>query len=253
MNFSQYGYDLSGRVALVTGSSRGIGKAIALGLAECGASVAVHYVGNAEQAQAVADQIPNSCIVQGDLLGDDAPQQILDEVKAKLGPVDILVLNASMQFRREWDQVDRDVFDQQVIANFRSEYEMIQLAGPHMVQQKWGRILTIGSVQQHRPHSRMIPYAATKAALETMVRGLAQMFAGHGVTINNLSPGVILTDRNTEALSDDKYRQKIMDMIPMHRGAEAQECVPAALLLCSDAGSYITGIDLPVDGGLRLP
>ena len=253
MNLSDMGFDLTGKTALVTGSSRGIGKAIALGLAQCGAAVAVHYVGHSDEAQAVADQIPNSCIVQGDLLDDEAPRKILEQVQEKLGQIDILVLNASVQFRQDWDQVTRDKFDQQVIANFRSEFEMIQLATPHMINQKWGRILTIGSVQQHRPHSAMIPYAATKSALETMVRALAKEFAPHGVTINNLAPGVILTDRNTEALSHEDYRQKVMEMIPMHRGGEAQECVPAALLLCSDAGSYITGIDLIVDGGLHLP
>ena len=253
MNLSDMGYDLTGKTALVTGSSRGIGKAIALGLAQCGASVAVHYVGHSDEAQAVADQIPNSCIVQGDLLDDDAPRKILTQVREQLGEIDILVLNASMQFRQAWDEVTREKFDQQVIANFRSEFEMIQLAAPQMIQNKWGRILTIGSVQQHRPHSAMIPYAATKSAQETMVRALAKEFAPHGVTINNLAPGVILTDRNTEALSNEGYRQKVMDMIPMSRGGEARECVPAALLLCSNAGSYIRGIDLIVDGGMRLP
>jgi NAD(P)-dependent dehydrogenase (short-subunit alcohol dehydrogenase family) len=253
MNLSQLGYDLTGKTALVTGSSRGIGKAIALGLAQCGAAVAVHYVGHSEDAQAVASQIPQSCTVRGDLLDGDAPRNILSQVQDQLGPIDILVLNASMQFRQTWDKVTREKFDQQVIANFRSEFEMIQLAAPHMIEQKWGRILTIGSVQQHRPHSAMIPYAATKSAQETMVRALAKEFAPHGVTINNLAPGVILTDRNTEALSDEVYRQKVQDMIPMRRMADTKECVPAALLLCSDASSYITGIDLIVDGGMRLP
>ncbi|MAX24685.1 MAG: short-chain dehydrogenase [Phycisphaeraceae bacterium] len=253
MNAAEFGYDLTGKVALVTGSSRGIGKAIALGLAKCGASVAIHYVGHQEEADAVALQIPKSCTVRCDLLVDDAPRKILSEVESKLGPVDILVLNASMQFRQDWDQVTREKFEQQVIANFRSEFEMIQLAAKHMIQQKWGRILTIGSVQQHRPHSAMIPYAATKSALETMVRALAKEFAPHNVTINNLAPGVILTDRNTDALSNEAYRQKVMSMIPLGRGGEADECVPPALMLCSDAGSYITGIDLVVDGGMRLP
>lgn len=253
MNLAQLGLDLTGKTALVTGSSRGIGKAIALGLGGLGAAVAVHYVGHAEEAQAVADQISRSCIVQGDLLDGDAPRKILAQVQQQLGPVDILVLNASLQFRQSWDHVTREKFEQQVIANFRSEFEMIQLAAPNMIQKKWGRILTIGSVQQHRPHSAMIPYAATKSALETMVRALAKEFAPHGVTINNLAPGVILTDRNTEALRDAAYRQRVLDMIPMHRMAEADECVAPALMLCSDAGSYITGIDLIVDGGMRLP
>lgn len=253
MNFKALGYELTGKTALVTGSSRGIGREIALGLGQCGAAVAVHYVGHAKDAQNVANQIPKSTTVCCDLMEDDAPRKILDQVASDLGAVDILVLNASVQFRQAWDQVTRDKFEQQIIANLRSEFEMIQLAAPHMLKQKWGRILTLGSVQQHRPHSAMIPYAATKSALETMVRALAKEFAPNGVTVNNLCPGVILTDRNIDALSDEVYRQKVQAMIPMNRMAKPQECVPPALLLCSDAGSYITGIDLPVDGGLRLP
>jgi len=251
-NFLQQ-YDLTGKVALVTGSSRGIGRSIALGLGACGASVAIHYVGHKEHAIEVASQIPESCTICKDLGDDDAPSFIINEVQEKIGAVDILVLNASVQYRQAWDEVSREKFDQQFVVNFRSAFELIQRAAPHMLKQQWGRILTLGSVQQHRPHSQMIPYAATKSALENMVRALAKQYAAHGVTVNNISPGVILTDRNQAVMLDQTYREKVLDLIPANRMGQSEECVPAALLLCSDAGSYITGIDLPVDGGLRLP
>ncbi len=171
-----------------------------------------------------------------------------------MGYVDILVLNASVQFRRRWDEpISRDEFDQQVVVNLRSAYELIQLLAPSMIERQWGRIVTVGSVQQYRPSPAMPPYAALKAALENLARNLAKQLAPHGVTVNNLSPGVIATERNAAVLEDTAYRQRVLDAIPMHRMGEADECAGAALLLCSPAGSYITGIDLPVDGGLRLP
>ncbi len=251
-------FNLSGRKALVTGSSRGIGRSIALTLAQHGADVMVHYAGNRDAAQTVVDAIKNmgrkAALIGVDLYADDAPQRIAEAVKNELGDVDILVLNASVQFRRKWDEpISRDEFDQQVVVNLRSAYELIQRLAPGMVERRWGRIVTVGSVQQYRPSQAMPPYAALKSALENLARNLARQMAPFGVTVNNLSPGVIATERNAPILEDPAYHQRVLEAIPMHRVAQPDECAGAALLLCSQAGSYITGIDLPVDGGLRLP
>ncbi len=246
-------FNLTGRTALVTGASRGIGRDIALALGECGAAVAVHFVGRREAAQEVAMTIKRSCIVQGDLADADAPAQIIATTEKSLGPIDILVVNASVQIVQDYHQIDADAFAQQVSVNLRSSLELIQRIAPGMAQRGWGRILTIGSVQQYRPHPRLVTYAATKAALENAARNLAAQLGPHGVTVNNLSPGVILTDRNTQALSNEEYAQKFIEKIPLRRFGQPADCAPAAVLLCSEAGRYITGIDLPVDGGLRLP
>ncbi|HPA16306.1 MAG TPA: SDR family oxidoreductase [Verrucomicrobiae bacterium] len=256
MNFSKL-FDLSGRAALVTGSSRGIGRAIALGLAERGAAVAVHGTrpsGALDEALAdVRGHSGASIGVTGDLSQAEEAGRIVGTATAALGALDILVVNASLQVRRPWALVEQAEAEQQMQVNFHASLRMIQAAVPGMRQRKWGRILTIGSVQQRRPHPDMIVYAASKSALENLVRNLAKQLGPDGITINNLAPGVILTDRNVSALADESYAARVREMIPLRDFAAPEDCVGAALLLCSDAGRYITGQDLYVDGGMGLP
>lgn len=250
-------FKLKGRTALVTGSSRGIGRALALGLAECGANVVIHCsrpAEAAETAKAEAEALGVKAIaVAANLSEKDAPARLLEETTRELGPVDILIHNASIQIRRTWTEVTHDEFELQINVNLRAGLDLMQGAAPSMIERRWGRILTIGSVQQDLPHPEMVVYAATKSAQENMVRNLAKQLAPHGITVNNLAPGVITTDRNTEALSDESYREKVRDLIPSRTFGTSEDCVGAALLLCSDAGRYITGEDIRVDGGMGLP
>ena len=245
-------FDLTGRRALVTGSSRGIGAEIALALAEAGADVVVHYAGNREAAESVAGQIralgQQASLAQADLTGGDGAAQLMRQA----GSIDILVANASVQIPEPWHDVSREHFDQQVAANLRATFELIQLAAPAMLERGWGRILTVGSVQEAKPHPDMVVYAATKCAQTSMVHNFAKQFAAHGVTVNNLAPGVILTDRNTGRLADEAYAEKVRNAIPAGSFGDARDCAGVALLLCSDAGRYITGQSLPVDGGMSL-
>lgn len=249
-------FRLDGRAALVTGSSRGIGRAIALGLAECGAAVAVH---GTKSATALDDTLadvrklsPRSLAVTGDLSQPDVPARLVADVTAALGGLDILVANASIQIRKPWAEVTQAEAEQQMQVNFHAALRMIQAAVPAMRAKKWGRILTIGSVQQQRPHPDMVVYAASKSAQENLVRNLAKQLGPDGITINNLAPGVILTDRNTPVLADETYAERVRGIIPLRVFGETEDCVGAALLLCSDAGRYITGVDLLVDGGMHL-
>jgi NAD(P)-dependent dehydrogenase (short-subunit alcohol dehydrogenase family) len=166
--------------------------------------------------------------------------------------LDILVSNVAVQQPAEWTEVTREQFDSQVTVNWRSAFELIQLFAPAMLERGWGRILTIGSVQEARPHPHMVVYAALKAAQTLMGRNFARQFAPEGVTINNLAPGVILTDRNTGRLADPAYSNRVRAAIPAGRFGAPADCAGAALLLCSDAGRYITGQNLFVDGGMSL-
>ncbi|MEX2606499.1 MAG: SDR family oxidoreductase [Kiritimatiellia bacterium] len=249
-------FDLSGKHALVTGSSRGIGRSIALALAEAGADVAIHAVGSREKAGAVADEVRQtgraSTVIMADLEDNEAPRVLFDGVVTAFGSLDILVSNASVQIPENWLTVSREHFEQQVTVNWRSAFELMQLCLPSMMERGWGRILSIGSVQEFRPHPDMVIYAATKCAQTSMVCNLAKQVAHRGVTLNNLAPGVIGTDRNLQRLDDPDYEKVVLSKIPAARIGHPGDCAGTALLLCSDAGQYITGQTITVDGGMSL-
>lgn len=246
-------FDLAGRVALVTGASRGIGRALALGLAEAGADVAVHYAVRDTEAHAVADDIRRlkrrSEVVGGDLANKDVASKLIEEVVERFGRLDIVVLNASAEHRRPWDAMPAEDFDTEIDVNLRATLALIAAARPHLAARRWGRVLLIGSIQSARPNPMLTVYAALKAANVNLARNLARQLAGCGITVNVLSPGAIATDRNASVLADPAYRARVEAQIPMGRIGEADDCVGAALLLCSDAGRYISGVELFVDGG----
>jgi NAD(P)-dependent dehydrogenase (short-subunit alcohol dehydrogenase family) len=243
---------LSGRRALITGSGRGIGSAIAFKLAGSGAHVALHYVQDRPSAERVGGQIAalggEFSIVQADL---GSPDGAVDLLKA-VGDIDILVLNASVQFRKAWQNITREEFETQINCNLWSSLLLIQQAAPAMKRKGWGRIITIGSVQETKPHPDMLIYSASKAAQTMMVKSLALQLAADGITVNNIAPGVIKTDRNTEALSDKDYAQKMLETIPLGYCGEKEDCSGIVRLLCTEEGRYITGQSIYVDGGKSL-
>jgi NAD(P)-dependent dehydrogenase (short-subunit alcohol dehydrogenase family) len=246
-------FDLSGRVALVTGSSRGIGRAIALGLARCGAQVVIHCATRIDEARAVAEDIVTeggrATAIAADLSSADACRAVLAETTTRLGPIDILVLNASFEIRRDWLEVADDDFDAQIAVNLKSSLRLLQGVVPGMAARGWGRVVSIGSIQEVKPNPRLVVYAALKSAQTNMIVNLARQYAAQGVTLNNLAPGAIATERNAAVLEDATYRARVEEQIPAHRVGAPQDCVGACLLLCSDAGAYITGTSVFVDGG----
>lgn len=250
-------FDLRGKTALVTGSGQGIGRAIALLLAEHGARVIVNWVSNDAVAQITLDGIK---AIGGEYLTwkyDLSKPTIKEDweafAKENNIAVDILVLNASVQYRNPWDQITNEEFDKQMHVNVRASLALIQACVPAMREQKWGRIVTVGSVQQYRPNTAMAVYAATKAAQRNLVMTLCAQLAGDGITINNIAPGAIETIRNVEALADTAYRAKIEKSIPVGFVGQPEDIAPTVLLLCSNEGRYITGTDIPVDGGMSIP
>jgi NAD(P)-dependent dehydrogenase (short-subunit alcohol dehydrogenase family) len=249
-------FDLSGRTALVTGSTRGIGHAIALALAEAGADVAIHGTTDGERGRQVGDEIlghgVRCAVIHKNLADDDAPEYLQSQVEEAFGKLDILVTNASVQLPKPWHEGTRGDFELQVNVNFRCTYELIQRVAPSMQARGWGRILTVGSVQERYPHPDMLVYAATKCAQTSLACNLARQLGASGVTVNNLAPGVIATDRNIPRLADEDYRKLVLGQIPVGRIGEPQDCAATALLLCSDAGAYITGQNIYVDGGMSL-
>ena len=246
-------FDLTGKTALVTGSSRGIGRAVALCLAEAGADVVVHCTGRPEKAQEVVDAIRamgrKAWFIQKNLMDEDCAEYIFSRLEQ---PLDILVLNASIQYRKAWEQITAQDFAEQINVNLRASMLLIQKAVPHMREQHWGRIVTVGSVQEAKPHPDMLVYSASKAGQRMMAQSLAGQLAKDGITVNNMAPGVIATDRNVEALFDPAYAKQVADSIPCGFYGEPKDCAGAVLLMCSDEGRYITGQSLYVDGGKCL-
>ena len=241
-------FDLTGKTALVTGSTQGIGYAVASCLAEQGATVFVHGSKSMEKCEKASAGIPGSRPVTADLSESGS----CSELYRKTGDVDILVLNASVQIRKPWNQITPEEFNLQVHVNLLSTLELMKLYGPYMAKKGWGRIVAVGSVQQYKPHPEMGIYAATKDAQYNLVRNVAKQMAPYGVTVNNMSPGVIATPRNEAALSDPEYSKKVMDGIPCGYAGRACDCSGGVLLLCSEEGRYIIGTDLVIDGGMHL-
>lgn len=235
--------------ALVTGSSRGIGRAIAVRLAKDGYFVYVHAAANLEKARETAEIITQNGgeaeVVTADLCDVNQTKSLLEIVRN----VDILVLNASVQYRNHWQIIPLEQCYDQLNCNFVSSLLLIQAAADHMKAQKWGRIITIGSVQEVKPHPDMLIYSASKAAQSNMVHSLSLQLAADGITVNNVAPGVIYTDRNVEALSDPAYAKKVTASIPVGFYGEPEDCAGIVSLLCSDQGRYITGQTIYVDGG----
>lgn len=243
-------FDLTGKTALVTGSARGIGRAIVLGLAEFGAHVIVHGSRESaplEEALSLARQFDPQAVKWVADLSDPAAVETLPK------DLDILVCNASIQSNLKWYEVPRETMVEQIQVNFNATFRMFQLVYPHMREHKWGRLITVGSVQERRPHPAMPVYSASKSAQENLVRSIARQVAPEGITVNNLCPGVFFTDRNKVALGDPVYGKKVTDAIPMHDYALPEDAAGTALLLASNAGRYITGATIMVDGGLSLP
>lgn len=235
--------------ALVTGSSRGIGRAIALRLAADGYEVIVHAAGNvakAEETKAMIEAAGGKAEVITANLCDIAQTKSLAQ---KAGDVDVLVLNASLQYKTHWDEITVEAAQEQLNCNFVSSMVLIQSLVPYMKKQGWGRVVTIGSVQEAKPHPDMLVYSASKAAQTNMVRSLSLQLAKCGITVNNIAPGVIYTDRNVEALADAEYAKKVTQSIPVAFYGEPQDCAGIVSLISSDEGRYITGQSIYVDGG----
>lgn len=242
-------FDLTGKKAIITGATQGIGQAIAETLHKQGATVYVIGATSIEKCKKVTDPLGERAIpVLCDLRNADCADKLYEIT----GDVDILVLNASIQYRKAWNEITLDEYDTQMNTNFRSSLLMIQKYFPGMKAKNWGRIVTVGSVQQYKPHKDMLVYAASKCAQMSLVRNLAKQISCYGITINNMAPGVIATPRNADALSDAEYAAKVMAGIPAGFAGESMDCAGAVLLLCSDEGRYITGTDLVVDGGMQL-
>lgn len=241
-------FDLSGKKALVTGSTQGIGFEIAKILSIHGATVYINGAESSEKCIAASEKIKGSIPVKANLLKTDE----IDSLYEKTGDVDILVLNASIQYKRAWNEYTDEEYDIQMNCNLKSSYLLIKKYSEGMKKRGFGRIVTVGSVNQYNQHPELSLYGVTKAAQLKMVQNIAPLLAPYGITVNNVAPGAIDTPRNADAFKDETFRKNVEQKIPCGYVGKPEDVAPAVLLLCSDEGRYITGADLTIDGGMRL-
>ncbi|MBE5751986.1 MAG: SDR family oxidoreductase [Clostridiales bacterium] len=233
---------------LITGSTQGIGKALAIAFVKAGYQVCVHCSKDLEKAERVRAEIGAHQAVVCDLSNMDE----VNELYQKTGAVDCLILNASVQYKEFWQDITDETFDKQFTINVKSTFKLMQAYYPAMQEKGFGRIVTIGSVNQYRNHSELSVYSATKCAVMKFVEIIAKQVAPFGVTVNNVSPGAIATPRNESVYNDEEKRKAVEKCIPMGRFGTPEDCVGAVLMLCSEQGNYITGTDIIIDGGMRL-
>lgn len=247
-------FDLSGRAALITGAGRGIGRAIAHALAEAGCAVAIQDL-QLEVAQAAALELPGgtrALALGGDIADTANTHSLVEQTAAAFGSFDILINNAAIQQPLHWTELQAEDALRQLNANVVTPIALCQAAAVYFKRQQWGRILNIGSIQGLKGNASMLPYSASKAAIENLTRALARDLAREGVTVNCLSPGYFDTWRNRAEFPDAAVKVERGKIVPVGRIGEPEDCAALALLLCSEAGSYITGQTILVDGGLSL-
>lgn len=249
-------FNLSGKLALVTGSSRGIGKAIALKLAQAGANIIVHCRSNEIQALDTADKIKklgvDAYVVSCDMINTQQINQMFDEIKRKYGKLDILVNNAAILSRFPFLELTVEEWDKLMETNSRGYFLSSQRAGKMMVEAKSGRIINISSISQYEAAVGRIHYCASKAAIGMLTKCAALELAPYNITVNAVLPGSIHTDFNDDVLSDKEFYKKCVDGIPAGRIGTPDDIAGAIVMLASDEASYINGAFITIDGGKTI-
>ena len=246
-------FDLSGKRALVTGSSQGIGLALARGLAGAGAQVILNGRDKTRLA-AAADELrkDGATVLQSafDVTRSEEVAAAIDALEADNGPIDILVNNAGMQFRTVLQDYPDDKWHELMRTNIDSVFFVGRTVARHMIKRQRGKIINICSVQSELGRPGIAPYATTKGAVKMLTKGMCIDWAGHGIQVNAIGPGYFKTPLNKALVEDPEFSAWLVNRTPAGRWGDVEELAGAAVFLASDASSFINGHILYVDGGI---
>lgn len=245
---------LENNIAIVTGASQGIGRGIALGLAEAGADVAVNYHRNRDGAEAVANEIQaldrRAIVLQGDVSKRNDVDRMIRQTLSAFGKIDILVNNAGLLVASPIENLREEDWDRVIEVNLKGVFLCCQAVGRYMMQKKsGGSIINVASISGHIPEINSGAYTPSKAGVIGLTRLLAVEWAKYGIRVNALSPGPVMTPLQREAYPTEKLLEARNNAIPMNRHGTPEEIARVAIFLASDDSSYITGEDIKVDGG----
>lgn len=244
-------FDLTGRRALVTGASQGIGLALARGLAEAGAQVVINGR-DRSRAEAAAAGIPGAEVLVFDVTDHDAVRAAVDGYEAQGKPIDILVNNAGIQHRAPLQDFPAEAFERLLQTNVASVFHVGQAVARHMIARGRGRIINIASVQTALARPGIAPYTATKGAVGNLTKGMATDWARFGLTCNAIAPGYFETPLNAALVADAEFDAWLKKRTPAGRWGKVDELKGACIFLASDAASFINGHTLYVDGGISV-
>jgi len=244
---------LEGQVALVTGGSRSIGRAVALAFAREGAAVAVNYVSHAEEAQSAVREIEKqgrrALAVRADTSQRAQVQAMVDEVTMRLGPIDVLINNAGVQKRVFFLELDEADWDWMLGVNLKGYFLVGQAVAARMKARGRGKIINVSSEAAGFPAPRMTAYCVSKAGVAMLTKCMALELAPYGIRVNALAPGLTRTDINRKDLEDDTFLKARLTRIPLGRVMAPEDLVGAAIFLASADSDMMTGMTLQVDGG----
>ncbi|THK38989.1 SDR family oxidoreductase [Ensifer sp. MPMI2T] len=246
-------FDLAGRRALVTGSSQGIGYALARGLAEHGAAIVLNGRDRSKLASAASslkDVGHDVAVSDFDVTDHAAVTRGVDAIERDIGPIDILINNAGMQFRSPLEDFPVERWEQLLKTNVSSVFYVGQAVARHMIARGAGKIINVASVQSELARPGIAPYTATKGAVRNLTRGMCTDWAKHGLQINAIAPGYFKTPLNQALVDSQDFSSWLEKRTPAARWGEVEELVGAAVFLASRASSFVNGHTLYVDGGI---
>jgi 3-oxoacyl-[acyl-carrier protein] reductase len=249
-------FDLTGKYALVTGSSRGIGRGIALALASQGANVVINYASSTDKAQSVVNEIKemgrDSFLVQADVSKSDEVKSMFNQIKEKWGKLDILVNNAGIIDYAGFEDLTEEQWDRVLDVNLKGQFLCAKEAVKMMEEGKWGRIINIASISSGGVgigFKNISHYTASKAGVVGLTENMALELASKGINVNAVAPGAIESDMSSDALKDKNIKQDMLTQIPKGRIGKPEDIGAACAFLSSEEADYITGTVIYVDGG----